>query len=164
MIRMVVSGGQTGVDRAALDAAREQGFAIGGWCPQGRRAEDGRIPARYPLVETPLAVYRQRTLWNVRDSDGTLILYFGSLNGGTALTAEFAIYRGKPLMKLDLHSLGRMEDPFSSALAWIRHERIEVLNAAGPREPTDGPSVYAPAKAWMDDFLRRDRLSSGPKT
>ena len=73
-IGKIVSGGQTGVDRAALDVARELSLACGGWCPRGRRAEDGAIPARYPLVETPRAAYPQRTEWNVRDSDATLVL------------------------------------------------------------------------------------------
>src|SRR3989442_8006923 len=82
----IVSGGQTGVDRAALDTALALGLTCGGWCPRGRRAEDGPLPARYPLRETPSASYPERTEWNVRDSDGTLVLHHGRLRGGTALT------------------------------------------------------------------------------
>ena len=79
----IISGGQTGVDRAALDAARAAGIACGGWCPKGRLAEDGPLPAHYPLAQTPTHRYGQRTQWNVRDSEGTLVLYWGELHGGT---------------------------------------------------------------------------------
>src|SRR5437870_6380616 len=90
MLTKIISGGQTGVDRAALDVALELGLPCGGWCPKGRRAEDGPIPARYPLAETPWSGYPQRTLWNVRDSDGTLILVDGEPDRGTQLTIELA--------------------------------------------------------------------------
>src|SRR6266508_6387099 len=96
MITKIVSGGQTGVDRAALDVALELGMPCGGWCPQGRRAEDGRIDDRYPLNETPWDGYPQRTEWNVRDSDGTLILTCGESDRGTALTVRLAQERNKP--------------------------------------------------------------------
>ena len=102
MIRTLVSGGQTGVDRAALDVALERGLPIGGWCPSGRRAEDGPLAPRYGLRETPLADYAQRTLWNVRDSDGTLVLTAGPPRGGTALTVEEAGRQGKPVLVIDL--------------------------------------------------------------
>mgnify|MGYP006174065873 CR=1 FL=1 len=82
----IISGGQTGVDRAALDAAMAAQYPVGGWCPQGRRAEDGPIPRDYPLRETPSAEYAQRTLWNVRDSDATLVLTPGPITGGTRWT------------------------------------------------------------------------------
>src|SRR5262249_20137195 len=88
LIARLVSGGQTGVDRAALDAALEVGVPCGGWCPKGRKAEDGRIDDRYPLCETPSAAYSQRTRWNVRDSDGTLVLAWGEPTGGTLLTVK----------------------------------------------------------------------------
>lgn len=91
----IISGGQTGADRAALDAALACGLPIGGWCPRGRRAEDGQIPARYPLVETPSRDYRQRTRWNVRDSDFTLVFVIGSLGGGSKFTTEVAERMGK---------------------------------------------------------------------
>src|SRR5437868_610576 len=113
MIRKIISGGQTGVDRAALDVALELGIACGGWCPKGRLAEDGPIPERYPLKETNLPVYPQRTEWNVRDSDGTLVLTLGSpaKNGelapegsGTALTIELARRQKKPCLVVDLNN------------------------------------------------------------
>src|SRR5438105_15558458 len=89
-LHKIVSGGQTGVDRAALDVALELGMPCGGWCPRGRRAEDGPITDRYPLSETPWSGYPQRTGWNVRDADGTLILTMGQADRGTALTQQLA--------------------------------------------------------------------------
>src|SRR3954447_14624932 len=96
LIQRIVSGGQTGVDRAALDVALALGIPCGGWCPRGRGAEDGLIPERYPLVETPAADASQRTRWNVRDSDGTLILAWGEPTGGTLLTVQACRETGKP--------------------------------------------------------------------
>lgn len=98
----IVSGGQTGVDRAALDVALELGFLCDGWCPRGRKAEDGPIACRYPLRETPSARLSQRTEWNVRDSDGTLILTKGRPRGGTALTIQLATRLTRPHLVLDL--------------------------------------------------------------
>lgn len=95
-VKRIVSGGQTGVDRGALDAAIFLGIAHGGWCPQGRLAEDGTIPPRYELTETNSSKYPIRTQQNVIDSDGTLILYAGELQGGTSLTLRFARERNKP--------------------------------------------------------------------
>ena len=97
-LRKIVSGGQTGVDRAALDAAMAHDVPVGGWCPKGRRAEDGVIPERYPLKETPSDAYEQRTAWNVRDSDGTLLITDGALEGGTALTMQEAKRQGRPVL------------------------------------------------------------------
>src|SRR5262249_25460405 len=102
MFVKIVSGGQTGVDRAALDFALEHGIPCGGWCPQGRLAEDGVIPERYPLQETPWDGYPQRTEWNVRDADGTLILTRGEPDGGTAYTERVAGERKKPCLVVDL--------------------------------------------------------------
>src|SRR6516162_5915243 len=96
VISKVVSGGQTGVDRAALDIALELGVPCGGWCPKGRLAEDGVIPDRCPLTETPTKRYPQRTEWNVRDSDATLILAAGKPTVGTKLTVEVCRRLGKP--------------------------------------------------------------------
>ena len=101
-IRKIVSGGQTGVDRAALDVALELGVACGGWCPKGRRAEDGTIAERYPLTETSTRAYPERTRRNVLDSDGTLILARGRPTGGTALTIKIAAETGKPCFIVDL--------------------------------------------------------------
>jgi predicted Rossmann fold nucleotide-binding protein DprA/Smf involved in DNA uptake len=130
MIRKFVSGGQTGVDRAALDTALERGIACGGWCPKGRRAEDGVIPARYPLQETESADYAERTRLNVLDSDGTLILNAGELAGGTALTAELARLNRKPCRVVQLDETTDTGD----VIEWLRKHRIHTLNVAGPRE------------------------------
>lgn len=145
----VVSGGQTGVDRAALDAALDLGLTVGGWCPLGRRAEDGLIPGRYPLRETPARNFAQRTEWNVRDSDATLILYRGALTGGSARTAEHAARYGRPLLAVDLDAA---PDP-AAAADWLRRHAVRVLNCAGPRE-SGAPGIYVEARAWLAAFLR----------
>jgi hypothetical protein len=145
-IKRIVSGGQTGVDRAALDLALELGIPCGGWCPKGRKAEDGRIPRRYPLHETPSARYAQRTRWNVRDSDGTLILTLSELTGGTALTFRAAQSLGRPVFVVDL-SRSRAVVPVRK---WLRKNGIQVLNVAGPRESTQEGAYL---KAYQ--FLRR---------
>jgi hypothetical protein len=126
----IISGGQTGVDRAALDVALELGLPCGGWCPKGRRAEDGPIDERYPLTETPWDGYPQRTRWNVRDSDGTLVLTLGVVSGGTALTIEYAERMDRPLLVLDLTT---EPDP-GVVRKWAKKHHVHVLNVAGPRE------------------------------
>jgi hypothetical protein len=145
----VVSGGQTGVDRAALDAAISLGLAVGGWCPLGRRAEDGVIPDAYPLQESPRPDYAQRTEWNVRDSDATLIFYRGAMTGGTRLTAELARRLGKPLLTRDLSEPADVE----AIAGWLVANRIHVLNCAGPRE-SGAPGVEAEAKAIFEALFR----------
>ena len=106
MLSRIISGGQTGVDRAALDAALEYNFPCGGWCPKGRLAEDGIISQKYPLKETESSEYEVRTKLNVRGSDGTLILTWGKPTGGTTLTVEFAKqYTGSPAFFWRAHSL-----------------------------------------------------------
>lgn len=145
----VVSGGQTGVDRAALDAARALGLPCGGWCPRGRRAEDGSIGAIYPLVETPDEDYAQRTEWNVRDSDGTLVLTRGQPSGGTAFTITVARRTRRPLLALDLAG-----DPSpDEARQWIEGSGIAVLNVAGPRE-SQRPGIGAEARAFLEILFR----------
>ncbi len=145
MALRVISGGQTGVDRAALDAAAAAGLPVGGYCPRGRIAEDGAIPARYPLVETPSADYTQRTEWNVREGDGTLILTRGAPSGGTAFTLELARRLGRPALVLDL---AERPDP-AAARAFCADHAIGTLNVAGPRE-SGAPGIYAEARAFMD--------------
>lgn len=129
----VVSGGQTGADRAALDFAMKHGYTHGGWAPHGRKAEDGPIPARYQLVELPIGGYRQRTRQNVHDSDGTLILNLGKLDGGTLTTQAFAKRAGKPCLVVQLDS-GVTDEIAAIVLAWLREHAIRTLNVAGPRE------------------------------
>ena len=129
----IISGGQTGVDRAALDAAGKTGLATGGWCPKGCLAEDGTIPPKYMLVSTPSERYNQRTEWNVRDSDGTLIIFCGrTLTGGTAYTFTMIKHYAKPYLLINLDQ-GNFEMKFHP---WLINNRIQVLNIAGPREST----------------------------
>ncbi len=128
----IISGGQTGVDRGALDAALAAGFSCGGWCSGDREAEDGPIAQRYPL--TPLAGggSRQRTLKNVHDSDGTAILYHESLAGGTKLTRDMCIRERKPFVVLDAMQIVESR-AVAAILRFIDEHEIHVLNVAGPR-------------------------------
>lgn len=127
-----MSGAQTGVDRAALDAAMACGIEAGGWCPQGRIAEDGVIADSYPVTELATAGYRERTLQNVIDSDGTLIIYFGYLSGGTEQTLGFCIAQCKPYLLIDGEELSVQR---ASQRLWrfIEDKEITILNVAGPR-------------------------------
>jgi len=142
----IVSGGQTGVDRGALDAAIALGIPHGGWCPRGRLAEDGMIPSRYKLTETGSPEYRVRTEQNVLDSDATLILHRGPLRGGTELTRQLAERHAKPCLAVDLDAPPEPE----AIRSWIAESRAGTLNVAGPRESqSPGISVLAA------DFLKR---------
>jgi hypothetical protein len=145
----IISGGQTGVDRAALDVAWELGLEHGGWCPKGRLAEDGPIEDKYILVETPKKEYVQRTEWNVRDSDATLIITAGKPTGGTAYTIEIAKYIKKPCYVVD----PSQPEATGDVREWIGREDVKVLNVAGPRESTL-PGSYEGAKRLLLDVLR----------
>ncbi len=140
LVDQIVSGGQTGVDRAALDAAIELGIPHGGWCPSGRLAEDGPLDVRYRLRETDGCGYRQRTRLNVADSDGTLILNEGKLSTGTALTTKLAVMMGKPhlIVCLDAQVAGENGDLVRT---WCADNAISVLNVAGPGE-RKRPGIY----------------------
>lgn len=128
----VISGAQTGVDRAALDAALESGVEVGGWCPEGRIAEDGIIPEKYPVRELPNSGYRQRTKRNVIDSDGTVIIYFGYPSGGTEQTIFFCIKERKPYVLIDAEEL-TIERASRIIETFVSQNTITVLNVAGPR-------------------------------
>lgn len=140
-IQKIISGGQTGVDRAALDWAINCGIPHGGWCPKGMLACDGTLHARYMLLETESSGYRQRTKRNVADSDGTVIFNIGDLDGGTLQTVKFALSMKKPHMVLQLDDRELLESirDFSS---WIIKNQIQTLNVAGPREEKR-PGIYA---------------------
>lgn len=136
----VISGGQSGVDRAALDAAMHLGTPVGGWCPKGRLAEDGPIHYRYPLQETASPDYAERTERNVLESDGTLVFFQVEIAGGTALTAAIAKRAAKPLFLLDLS----FSEDIAPVVEWLVKEGIQVLNVAGPRE-SQSPGIYQQA-------------------
>ena len=148
MIQKIVSGGQTGVDRAALDVALALKIPCGGWCPKGRVAEDGPLAARYPLIETPEWEYAQRTEWNVRDSDGTLVLTRGPATEGTGLTIELAAQQGKPCLVVDLAD----QPSPPRVLEWIAEHTVHVMNVAGPRE-SKSPGIYRQAAKLLREVL-----------
>lgn len=150
VIEKIVSGGQTGVDRAALDVAIQLGIPVGGWCPRGRRAEDGRIPDVYPLRETTASNYSDRTERNVRESDGTLIVSGGPLTGGTGLTRSLARRLGKPVFVIDLR-----DDPAPDVSdEWLAEHSIRTLNVAGPRE-SQQPGIYGRVTDFLVEALNR---------
>ncbi len=151
MLERIISGGQTGVDRAALDVAIKLDLPCSGWCPKGRASEQGPIADVYPLTETPLADPAQRTEFNVRDADGTLIIAHGELTGGTALTRDFAASLAKPFLVVDPH------DPLAAKTiaAWLSEQNVRILNVAGPRE-SQHPGIYERAGKLLHAVLSRD--------
>lgn len=145
----IVSGGQTGVDRGALDAAIACNVPHGGWCPKNRLAEDGKIAARYQLTEMQSSDYAARTEQNVVDSDGTLILYCPPLSGGTLLTQTKAKLWNKPLLR---QRLDQAVD-YERIVAWIAEHRIRILNIAGPRG-SSAPGLQELAQQVVANLLR----------
>lgn len=137
--KRIVSGGQTGADRAAFDWAMVMKIAHGGWCPQGRRAEDGIIPTCYPLQETPSSDYAQRTEWNIRDSDATAIFSLSPmLSGGTLLTQQLAMQTQKPW--IHLHEDLGIQNGVAHLYQFVSQSPIKVLNIAGPRQ-SEEPAI-----------------------
>lgn len=149
-VQKIVSGGQTGVDRAALDWAIANDVPHGGWCPKGRLAVDGVISDRYNLRETESSGYRQRTKLNVRDSDATLILNIGSFDGGTALTAYQCEGAGKPWIVCQLDSGA---EAIAKAHKWLAEIKPTVLTVAGPREEKR-PGIYMQTISTLVHLLR----------
>jgi hypothetical protein len=147
-VQRIVSGGQTGVDRAALDAAIALDIDHGGWCPRGRLAEDGRIAARYRLQETSSSDYWVRTEQNVIDSDGTLILYRGQLSGGTQLTLRMAAKHRKACLLIDLAG----DRDIDGVRQWLVSNAVQVLNVAGPRE-SSVPGITKEAFEFLQTVL-----------
>ena len=147
----IVSGGQTGVDRAALDAALRFDVDCGGWCPAGRKAEDGIIPACYPLTELMGADYRKRTRQNVIDSDGTVIIYFDSLSGGTEQTLLFCLQQKKPYLLIDATELSAKRAA-QRIEKFVSSNAIKTLNLAGPRASSEA-RAYAYTFKAMSLFL-----------
>jgi hypothetical protein len=136
MIKKIISGGQTGADRAALDVAIQMGIAHGGWIPKGRKAEDGRLPDKYQLQEMPTDSYPSRTEQNVIDSDGTLIFSRGTPTGGTEYTRQMVLKHKKHLLHIDLN-IAPSYDAASLIRSWIGLQNIQTLNVAGPRASKD---------------------------
>ncbi|OGT80435.1 MAG: hypothetical protein A3J35_02965 [Gammaproteobacteria bacterium RIFCSPLOWO2_02_FULL_52_10] len=149
-VKTIISGGQSGVDRAALDAAINNHIVHGGWCPKGRLAEDGTINRKYQLKETHSTDYAVRTAWNVRDADATLILNAGRLEGGTRLTIQLARTMKKPLLAIDVN----LDFDHQLVWNWILEHRIEILNIAGPRESKQ-PGIYQKAYKLLDSLLKQ---------
>lgn len=147
----IVSGGQTGVDRAALDVALKQGIEAGGWCPTGRLDEYGRISDRYPLKELKSGGFTERTLQNVKDSDGSLIIYAGKLSGGTEQTVKFCVEQRRPHELIDACSVS-IEKAARTVADFVRQNKIHTLNVAGPRQ-SEWPEGYDYAYRLLDAFL-----------
>ena len=156
----ILSGGQTGADRAALDFALEFGLAHGGWCPRGRLAEDGPIDEQYQLTETPSRRYNQRTEWNIRDSDATVVFSVQcKVTGGTALTLALAQRLGKPCLHLSSDEMAATgADPAEELLAFLAEHHVGRLNVAGPRASQE-PLVAAFVRGALVSALDRSEAS-----
>ena len=152
----IVSGGQTGVDRGALDASIELGIPHRGWCPKGRRAEDGLIPARYNMQEMKDSQYWKRTEKNVLDSDGTLVFPGNCESRGTALTIRLARKHGRPLAVVQIDDTGADR----TVASWISSENIGVMNVAGPRE-SGSPGICSQTRKFLLRILASMKVGSG---
>lgn len=149
----IISGGQTGVDRAALDAALKNGIPCGGWCPTGRLDEFGKIPDRYPLQELQDGGFSERTLQNVKDSDGTVVIFPGQLHGGTAQTVRFCVELQRPHELIDASKV-TTQDAAKQISDFVHKHKIQILNVAGPRQ-SEWPEGYAYASRALNVFLSR---------
>ena len=158
MITKIISGGQTGADRAALDVAIEEGIPHGGWIPKGRLTEAGRLPAKYQLKEMPTADYPKRTEKNVIDSDGTLIISHGKLTGGSKFTREMAKKHTRPSLHIDLEVINGFRAA-QTITTWITDHGIRVLNVAGPRASKD-PKIYEAVKKVLTALLHLDQVQT----
>jgi hypothetical protein len=147
-IKTIVSGGQTGADRAALDFARENRIASGGFVPKGRRAEDGEISAGYPnLIETKTRNYAERTELNVQTSEATLIVSHGRLTRGSLLTKRLAAKHRKPFLHIDFTE-SKLDEAVEKTRNWLSSIKCRKLNIAGPRASTDA-EIYQKTKAFL---------------
>jgi hypothetical protein len=152
----IISGGQAGADRAALDWAIEHGVAHGGWCPRGRKAEDGTILSKYRLTETASASYRARTRMNVSGADATLIFNMDELDGGSLETLRIAERLAKPTRVVQVDSPS-IASEIATMRAWLREMHAATLNVAGPRE-SKRPGIYAATLDAMDRAFARTAL------
>jgi hypothetical protein len=147
----IISGGQTGVDRAALDVALKHGIDCGGWCPAGRSDEFGRIPAQYPLEEVEGGGFTERTSQNVKDSNGTIIIYFRQLRGGTEQTVRFCVEQQRPHELIDASKIS-VEDAARLVADFVRRHKIDILNVAGPRQ-SEWPEGYDYVFRALETFV-----------
>jgi hypothetical protein len=175
MIQKIISGGQTGADRAALDAALKLGIPHGGWIPKGRKAEDGQLPELYKLNEMPTDSYEARTEKNVQESDGTLIIARGKLTGGTDYTRQMTLKHKKQILGIDLSLIGHF-DAASLVASWVQLQKVQVLNVAGPRASKDR-QIYSDVVIILEQVIQiltdedkkaqialKDSVSTPPKT
>jgi len=146
MVEKIISGGQTGADRAGLDAALALGIPIGGWCPKGRRSGDGPIDDKYPLIEMKSRAYPPRTEKNVTESDGTVILTLQGMGRGSALTMHFAKKHEKPWFWAEL---GKPTWPTQEFADWLNEKDIKILNVAGSAEATS-VGIYRRVRLFLD--------------
>ena len=148
MIRQIISGGQTGVDRAALDVAIKLTLPHGGWIPKGRITESGPLADKYNLKETESSSYAERTEKNVTDADGTLIISRGPLTGGSEYTREMALKHDRSWLHIDLSQSAAFQ-AVTTINQWIIQKKIGILNVAGPRASKD-PSIYREASNILE--------------
>jgi hypothetical protein len=158
----IISGGQTGVDRAALDVALKHGIYCDGWCPAGRLDEFGRIPDRYPVKELEGGGFTERTLQNVKDSDGTVIIYPGNLSGGTEQTLRFCTEQQRPQQLIDAAKIST-EDAARLISDFVCKHKIGILNVAGPRQ-SEWPEGYDYAMSALEAFLNSIASKSTSRT
>lgn len=149
MLKKIISGGQTGVDRAALDTAIKHNFPCGGFCPKGRKAEDGTISEKYPLTETSSPYYNVRTKKNIEISDATLVICQKEPDGGTALTINLCRNLNKPLFIFNFSDTSATNALLQK---WIKENNLEILNIAGPRESKE-KGIYQEAKQLLTDVF-----------
>ena len=154
----IISGAQTGVDRAALDIALKHGIESGGWCPTRRLDEFGRIPDCYPLKELENGGFTERTLQNVKDSDGTVIIYPGKLSGGTEQTVHFCVEQRRPHELIDVSNVS-IEKAAQLIADFVRENNVATLNVAGPRA-SEWPEGYDYAAQALDIFLNSNMSKS----
>ena len=158
MISKLISGGQTGVDRAALDTAIELSIPHGRWIPKGRKTEAGRLPAKYDLKEMPTDSYPKRTEQNVLDSDGTLIISHGPLTGGSEYTRKMADKHDKPWIHVDTSRIS-VDAAVEFVRAWINGSDVKVLNVAGPRASKD-PKINGTTRRLLTLLLQTMSLGN----
>jgi len=147
----IISGGQTGADRAALDYAIEFNIPYGGWVPKGRKTEDGTLPDKYKLQEMPTSDYSTRTEKNILAADGTLIVSHGRLTGGSALTQFLSEKQNKPFMHVDFNRMS-IDEASEAVRIWLEKNQIETLNVAGPRASKD-PEIYEATRRLLEVVL-----------